>query len=130
MADYIDLFGFAAPEPKPKKKAKREYFIAKQGNTFSKVDGTKLSDEYFAYKSDVRGFGWFITDFASGSYIACELDSLKACKEYLANMTPEEKEKIEQVKQTPKYQERCDKLADYIATHRDYLDQEFPDPDK
>ena len=39
------------------------------------------------------------------------------------NMTPEEKEKIEQVKQTPKYQERCDKLADYIATHRDYLDQ-------
>ena len=117
MADYVDLFNFNEDKPELKEAAKKEYFIAKHGNTFAPVDGTKLNDEYFAYKSDVRGFGWFITDVASGGYIANNLPSLKACKEYLANLSDEDKAKIEDIKQSPKYKERCEKLADYIATH-------------
>ena len=89
----------------------KTYFIAKIDGTFEEVAGTRLTDEYFAHKSDVRGFGWTITDTASGLSIATKLPTLKACKDYLASLTDEQLTEIERIRQTEKYKDQCAKLA-------------------
>ena len=72
------------------------------------VNGKKLSDEYFANQSDVKNFGWAVTDTASGLSIVTKLPTFKACKEYLDNLSEEEKAKIAKLKETDKYKKQCE----------------------
>lgn len=97
--------------------------------TFKKVKGSKLNSNYFAYKSDISGFGYSITDVNSGVSIKTKLPTLAACKEYLANLSEEEQAKIDEKKKTAKYQEVCKKLADFIMQDNQELEQDFPDPE-
>lgn len=102
--------------------ALQTYVIFTRSEGFKEVTGTKLSDEYFAYKSDVRGFGWSITDTASGLSIATKLDTLAACKEYIKNLSDEELAKIENIRLTDKYKEQCQKLAEFKAPKTESFD--------
>ena len=102
--------------------ALQTYVIFTRSEGFKEVTGTKLSDEYFAYKSDVRGFGWSITDTASGLSIATKLDTLAACKEYIKNLSDEELTKIENIRLTDKYKEQCQKLAEFKAPKTESFD--------
>ena len=102
--------------------ALQTYIIYTRSEGFKEVTGTKLSDEYFAYKSDVRGFGWSITDTASGLSIATKLDTLAACKEYLKHISNEELAKIENIRLTDKYKEQCQKLAEFKAPKTESFD--------
>lgn len=114
--------------------AKEDYYIVVRTNTdgseytFKKVNGSKLSKEYFAYQSDVRGMGWSVTEVASGVSIKLKLPTLKACKEYLANIPEEDAARIEEVHQTEKYKKICQDLADFKAKENDEFNQDFPDP--
>ncbi|MBP5693852.1 MAG: hypothetical protein J6X03_00105 [Bacilli bacterium] len=76
------------------------------------VPGTKLSDEYFAYKIEIKGtLGyWCIVDTASGLSIASKLKTLKDCKDYVANLSEEEIAKINASRATEKYKAQCEKM--------------------
>lgn len=90
---------------------------------FKEVAGTQLSDEYFAYKDGVRSTTWwYVVDKASGLTISPKLNSLKECKEFLANLSDELKTKIAEAKQNPKYKEQCDKLAAWKPVETESLD--------
>lgn len=102
--------------------ALQTYIIYTRSEGFKEVTGTKLSAEYFAYKLDVRGFGWSITDTASGLSIATKLDTLAACKEYIKNLSDEELTKIETIRLTDKYKEQCQKLAEFKAPKTESFD--------
>ena len=115
--------------------AKEEYYITVRTNpsgseyTFKKVNGSKLSKEYFAYQSDIRGRGWSITDVNSGVSIKLNLPTLKACKEYLASLSDEDRARIEEAHKSEKYQKMCQDLADFKSNANDELHQDFPDPE-
>ena len=102
--------------------ALQTYIIFTRSEGFKEVTGTKLTDEYFAYKSDVRGFGWSITDTASGLSITSKLETLAACKDYIKNLSNEEIAKIESIRLTDKYKEQCQKLADFKAPKTESFD--------
>jgi len=92
-------------------------------NGFKEVAGTQLSDEYFAYKDNVRSDSyWWVVDKASGLAISNKLKTLKDCKEFLANLSEEDKAKIEQIKQSQKYKDQCDKLANWAPATNESLD--------
>ena len=90
---------------------------------FKEVAGTNLSDEYFAYKDGVRSTTWwYVVDKASGLAVSPRLNSLKECKEFLANLSDELKAKIAEAKQSPKYKEQCNKLAAWKPVETESLD--------
>ena len=89
---------------------KEELYKITTVNGIETVNGKKLSDEYFANQSDVKYFGWAITDAASGLSIVTKLPTFKACKDYLANLSDEEKAKIAKLKETDKYKKQCELL--------------------
>ena len=116
--------------------AKEEYYITVRTNpsgseyTFKKVIGSKLSKEYFAYQSDVRGRGWSITDVASGISFKLGLPTLKACKDYLANISEEDLNRIEEFKHRAIYKKICQSLEEFKAKEANEFDQDFPEPDE
>ena len=90
---------------------------------FVEVAGTSLSPEYFAYKDSVRSENWWwVVDKASGLAISPKLKTFKDCKEFLTNLSDEEKTKIEQKKAEPFYKEQCAKLAAWKPTETESLD--------
>jgi len=93
--------------------ALQTFIIDTRSVGLKEVTGTKLTDEYFAYQSDVKSFGWTISDIASGLSIATKLPTLKACKEFIKNMDNDFLAKIEQARLSDKYKEQCAKVAAY-----------------
>ena len=90
---------------------------------FVEVAGTSLSPEYFAYKDSVRSENWWwVVDKASGLAISPKLKTFKDCKEFLTNLSDEEKTKIEQKKAEPFYKEQCAKLAAWKPAETESLD--------
>ena len=83
---------------------------AKSG--FEEVSGTQLSDEYFAYKDSVKTYvWWWVVDIASGLAVSPKLNSLKECRDWLKNLSDEDRAKIEQKKLEPFYKAQCEKRA-------------------
>lgn len=96
---------------------------------FYKVKGTKLTDDLFAFKDAEHVYGWSVTDKLSGLALKTGFPTLKACKEFVANLTEEDWAKINEQRQKPKYLNLCKELADFILADTDELNQEFPDPE-
>ena len=117
-------------------KVLKDFYITVRDNPegteyhFKKVDGTNLNKEFFAYKSDVRGAGWSVTDKASGISIKIKLATLKECKDYLANLSEEDQARIADLRQKPRYQKNCNALAEFKLTDNQELNQDFPDPEE
>lgn len=117
-------------------KVLKDFYITVRDNPegteyhFKKVDGTNLNKEFFAYKSDVRGAGWSVTDKASGISIKIKLATLKECKDYLANLSEEDQARIADLRQKPRYQKICKELAEFKLTENQELNQDFPDPEE
>ena len=86
------------------------YIIDTHSQGLKEVTGTRINREYFAYRSDVPDFGWSITDTASGLALAIKLPTLKACRDYLRALTPEDRAKIEQARSTEEYKKQCEKV--------------------
>lgn len=144
-SDYlIDLSSFIDMEAVEKnlnesmelaEKVLKDFYITVRDNPegteyhFKKVDGTNLNKEFFAYKSDVRGAGWSVTDKASGISIKLKLATLKECKDYLANLSEEDQARIADLRQKPKYQKICKELTEFKLTENQELNQDFPDPE-
>lgn len=90
---------------------------------FVEVAGTNLSDEYFAYKDGVRSeTWWWVVDKASGLAIPPKQKSLKDCKEFIANLSDEMKDKIAAARQNQKYENQCAKLAAWKPVETESLD--------
>lgn len=127
-SDYFDgyapdqLFNQEVLESMEFFEALQMFVIFTRSEGFKEVAGTKLTSEYFAYKSDVRGFGWTITDTASGLSIVTKLETLAACKDYIKNISEEELAKIENARLTDKYKEQCQKLAEFKAPKTESFD--------
>ena len=111
-----------------------EFYVAIRTNldgseyTFKKVNGSKLNKEYFAYQSDVKSCGWSVTDIASGVSVKLKLPTVKACKEFLTNLSEEDAERLAAFKQKPVYKRICQELEAFKAQDGKELDQEFPNP--
>lgn len=90
--------------------------ISDRAKGFKKVEGTILDKDFFAYKNKYTG--WTITDKASGLMLKNNFKTLADAKDYLKTLTPEELEKINEVRSTEKYKEQCAKLA--AANIEDY----------
>jgi hypothetical protein len=93
--------------------ALKTYIIDTRSEGLKEVTGTKLTDEFFAYQSDVKSFGWTITDIASGLSIATKLPTLKACRDFIKDMSDEFLAKIEQARLSDKYKAQCERVAAY-----------------
>ena len=119
-----------------KEKVLKDFYITVRDNPegtkyhFKKVDGTNLNKDFFAYKSDVRGAGWSVTDKASGISIKIKLATLKECKDYLANLSEEDQARIADLRQKPRYQKICNELAEFKLSDNQELNQDFPDPEE
>lgn len=99
--------------------ALKTYVIDTRNVGLKEVTGTRLTDEYFAYKSSI---GWNITDKASGMSIATGLKTLADCKEHLKNLSDDELAKIETIRLSDKYKEQCAKVAAYEAPKTESFD--------
>ena len=95
--------------------ALQTFVIDTRSEGLKEVTGTRLTDDYFAYQSDVRGFGWTITDTASGLSIATKLPTFKACKEYVKNIPDDILARIEQARLSDKYKAQCERVAAFKA---------------
>ena len=93
--------------------AKETYYITTLDGSFKAVNGTKLSNGFFAYKSDVSGWGYAITDTASGLLLANRIRTIKDCKEFINNMSDKAKQSLENVRKGQDYLAHCKKLAKY-----------------
>lgn len=90
---------------------KQTFYIAKVDGTFEEVNGTKLTDDLFAYKCDGNYIKWVITDTATGRSIKTKLDTLAACKDWLENgMTDEQRILLMNKRLTDEYRGYCDSL--------------------
>lgn len=125
VMDYLEqeksgghVFDFSAPHsftqsPTLVTEAKQNYYISNRDQSFETVNGIKLTNDLFAYKRDSNYSKWVITDIASGTAIMSKLDSLKACKEYVTNLTTETLELIAVKKTLPAYTDQCQRLDNY-----------------
>ena len=95
------------------KEAKESYYLANRDGSFIATSGTKLSNGLFAHKKDTNFLLWCISDIKSGLLLKSKFKTLKDCKDYVASLPEEDKEKIERVRQGQNYIELCDKLAEY-----------------
>lgn len=89
---------------------------------FKEVAGTKLSDGFAAYQSDVKSFGWSVIDIASGRTVTSKLPTLTACKKFIKNMPEDMREKIAEIRQKPEYKEHCAKIAAWKPVEVESLD--------
>jgi len=90
-----------------------------------KVSGTAIGYELFAYKEQGRALypelRWKIVDIKSGTaipMIACPIKgallrfaSLADCKDWVLNMPTVYKDKIDETRASPKYQQLCQDFA-------------------
>lgn len=83
--------------------------ITDRSKGFKRVNATILSDEFIAHKNNYSQ--WCVTDAASGLLIQSNFRTLADAKEFVDNMDAEMKSKIEAVRQSAKYKEACDRLA-------------------
>ena len=90
--------------------SKESYYLANRDGSFSEVAGTKLSNGLFAHKKDSNFLLWCISDIKSGLSVETKLKTLKDCKDFVANMTEEEREKIDNIRKTSGYLDLCAKL--------------------
>ena len=96
-----------------------------EASGFREIAGTKLSDEFFAYKEEGRTLHpearWIISDIKSGLGIPnkekkgalLRFATLKDCKDWVANIPEEYQQKIAEAKADPKYAEACQRLEDF-----------------
>lgn len=101
---------------------------------FQEIAGTKLSDEFFAYKEEGRTLHpearWIISDIKSGLGLPSKeakgallrFTTLKDCKDWVANIPEEYRQKIDAAKAKPEYAEACQKLAAWKPVETESLD--------
>ena len=111
------------------KEAAQEYIILTHSEGFVRVNGTKLTDEYFARKEEGKTLHpearWMISDtksglvipdiHATGKGVALRFATLKDCKEWIKDIQAEYQEKLAKVKASEKYAETCQKLAEFAT---------------
>ena len=95
---------------------KNIYYISNRDGSFKPVNGTALSNGFFAYKHETSYFGWCITDIASGLSLVNKLKTLQECRSFIASFSEANKAKIDSFRTTPRYLEQCKLVADHIAS--------------
>ena len=107
--------------------ALQTYYINTMSRGFVEVAGTKLDDDFFAWKEEGRTLHpearWIITDIKSGLALPSKeakgavlrFATLKDCKEWIKAIPEEFKQKIDAAKADSHYAEACQKLADFKA---------------
>lgn len=101
--------------------AKENYYLANRDGSFPAVAGTKLSNGLFAHKKDTSFMLWCISDIDSGLLLKGKFKSLKDCKDYVANMSEEEKQKLADIRQTQEYLGLCDRLKEVTSKANESL---------
>lgn len=101
---------------------------------FQEIAGTKLSDEFFAYKEEGRTLHpearWVISDIKSGLGLPSKetkgallrFATLKDCKEWVANIPEDYRQQIDNAKSKPEYAEACERLAAWKPVETESLD--------
>jgi len=103
--------------------ALKTFLIDTRNEGIKEVAGTELTDGFFAYKKELRGKAyWVITDIASGTSIPGDFPTLKACKEFMANVPEEIRQKIDFARSTESYKVQCEKIAAYKPTQTEDYD--------
>ena len=93
--------------------ALQTFIIDTKGEGLKEVTGTRLTDDYFAFQSDVKSFGWTVSDKASGVAVATKLPTLKACRDYVKNIPDDTLARWEQFRLSDVYKAQCKRIASF-----------------